>query len=59
MEHEDDVGPETISIARCREILGAEANALSDAEIEVIRRHADLLAHVVIGLFVSERSSSR
>lgn len=59
MEHEDDVGFETISIARCREIMGAEANALSDAEMEVIWRHADMLAHVVISLFVSERSSSR
>lgn len=51
MEHEDDGGVE--SIARCRELLGPEANALSDAEIDEIRRH------VVISLFVADRSSLR
>ncbi len=59
MEHEDDVGAETNSIARCRELLGPEANALSDAEIDEIRRHAETVAHVVISLFVAERSSLR
>jgi hypothetical protein len=57
MEHEDDVGLDTI--ARCRELLGPEANALSDAEIDKIGRHAETVAHVVISLFVAERSSLR
>lgn len=57
MEHEDDGGVETI--ARYRELLGPDANALSDAEIDEIRRHAETVAHVVISLFVADRSSLR
>ena len=34
MEHEDDVGVETI--ARCRALVGPEANALSDAEKDAL-----------------------
>jgi hypothetical protein len=57
MEHEDDVSPDRISIARCREILGSEADELSDADVEQICRHADLMAHVVIEMFLDQHSA--
>jgi len=57
MEHEDDVSPDGISIARCREILGTEADELSDADVEQIGRHADLMAHVVIEMFLDQHSA--
>jgi hypothetical protein len=42
--------PELISVARCRELLGNEADALSDEEVLTVARHAESLAHVVIDL---------
>ena len=35
--------PEAIPIARCRELLGKEAEGLSDDEVDEIRRHAQAL----------------
>ena len=40
--------PETIPIPRCRELLGEEAEGLSDDEVNEIRRHAEALAHLVV-----------
>lgn len=40
--------PEAIPIARCRELLGEEAEGLSDDEVKKIRRHAQELAHLVV-----------
>ena len=56
MEHDHDVHSEPISIARCRELLGHEANRLSDIEIDQIRRHADIMAHVVVEIFLEHRA---
>jgi len=42
--------PEPISVARCRELLGNEADRLSDEEVLIVARHAESLAHVVIDL---------
>jgi hypothetical protein len=42
--------PEPISIVRCRELLGDEADALADDEVLEIARHAEAMAHVVIAL---------
>ncbi len=52
MEHDHDVHSEPISIARCRELLGSEANGLSDVEVDQIRRHADAMAHVVVEILL-------
>jgi hypothetical protein len=41
---------EPISVARCRELLGEDADMLSDDEVLVVARHAESLAHVVIDL---------
>lgn len=46
--------PETISIVKCRELLGDEADALSDDEVLVVARHAEALAHVVIALALQD-----
>jgi hypothetical protein len=54
MEHARsvDVESDCISITRCRELLGAEAEGLSDQEVDLIRRHADAMAHVLVELFL-------
>jgi len=51
VDREDD-RPEPISIARCRELLGDEADTLTDEDIELIRRHAETVAQVVVEMFV-------
>jgi hypothetical protein len=47
VEHEND-RPESISIARCRELLGEEAESMTDQEVALIRRHAETMACIVI-----------
>ena len=42
--------PKPISIARCRELLGDDADTMSDEEVLAVARHAESLAHVVIEL---------
>ena len=36
-----------IPLDLCRQLLADEAHELSDEEVELIRRHADALAHVL------------
>ena len=50
IERTDD-GPEEISIARCRELLGEEAESMTDQEIALIRRHAETTAWIVVEMF--------
>jgi hypothetical protein len=40
--------PEPISIVRCRELLGDEADTLSDDDVREIARHADAMARLLI-----------
>ena len=42
--------PEPLSVARCRELLGDDADMMSDEEVLAVARHAESLAHVVIEL---------
>ena len=46
--------PEPLSVARCRELLGADAETLSDEEVLVVARHAESLAHLVIDLALQD-----
>ena len=46
--------PESISVARCRALLGDEADTLSDEEVLAVARHAESLAHVVIELALQD-----
>ena len=50
VEHTDD-RPEPISIARCRELLGEEADSMSDQEVALIRRHAETMAWIVVEIY--------
>ncbi len=43
------LGP--ISIARCRELLGDEAESMTDQDVEDIRRHAETMACVVVEMY--------
>jgi hypothetical protein len=40
--------PEPISIVRCRQLLGDEAETLSDNEVSEVARHADAMARLLI-----------
>jgi hypothetical protein len=42
--------PEPISIMRCRELLGDEAETLSDDDVREVARHADAMARVLIAV---------
>ena len=50
-----DDRPEPISTARCRELLGDEADTLTDEDIDLIRRHAETMAQIVVQMFVESR----
>jgi hypothetical protein len=55
--HDADIGTDAISIARCRELLGGEAEGLSDEEVDLIRRHAAAMAHVIVEMFLEQRGT--
>ena len=46
--------PEATVVARCRELLGDDANTLTDDEVLAIARHAETLAHVMIDLALQD-----
>ena len=50
--HDADMGSEAIAIARCRELLGDEAEGLSDHEVDLIRQHAAAMAHILVEIFL-------
>ena len=50
VEHADPA-PEPIPIARCRELLGEDAESMSDQDIEDIRRHAETMACIVVEIY--------
>jgi hypothetical protein len=49
---EEEPGP--ISVARCRELLGDEAETMLDEVILAVARHAESLAHIVIDLALQD-----
>ena len=42
--------PEPISVARCRELLGDDADMMSDEQVLAVARHAETLAHILIAV---------
>ncbi len=56
MEREHETSSEPISINRCRELLGPEGDGLSDSDVDRIRRHADLMAHVIVEISLEQRT---
>lgn len=56
MAHSQDFGELTENrdlIAHCREVLGHDAEGLSDEEIDDLRRSAEEMARVLIGVFLA------
>jgi hypothetical protein len=51
----DDIADDS-TIARCRELLGEEADGLSDHDIDRIRQHADAMARVIVEMFLQRRA---
>ncbi len=49
-----DANPEPMTIQRCRQLLGDEADALTDDDVRDIVRHADALAHILIVLAMQD-----
>jgi hypothetical protein len=47
-------GPEPISVARCRELLGDDADMMSDEEVLAVARHAETLAHILIAVALQD-----
>ena len=45
-----------IALAKCRELLGDEAAALSDEDLDRVRRHAAAMAHVLVLAFLEDSS---
>jgi hypothetical protein len=45
-----------IPLDLCRELLAGEAESLSDEEVELIRRHAGAMAHLLIEIAVQGQS---
>lgn len=52
--HDADVGSDGLSIARWRELLGEDADGLSDHEVDQIRCHADAMARVIVETFLEQ-----
>ena len=50
--------PEPISIARCRELLGEDAESMTDQDVEDIRRHAETMAYIVVEMYQERRGVS-
>ncbi len=44
-------------IERCRELLGDDGIDLSDEEVDRVREHADVVARVLIELFLRDRKT--
>ena len=55
--HAEGIASELIPIARCRELLGDEADGLSDHDIDLIRQHADAMAHIIVEMFIERRAT--
>jgi hypothetical protein len=46
--------PEPIPIVRCRELLGDEAEALSDDEVREVARHAEAMARILVAMALQD-----
>lgn len=54
MEFDDraDARFEPIPLERCCQLLGEEAETLTDEDVALIRHHAETMAHVVFEMFL-------
>jgi hypothetical protein len=47
-----------MSIARCRELLGHEAESMTDHDVEELRQHAHAMAWILVEMYEDHRRSS-
>jgi hypothetical protein len=47
-----------MSIARCRELLGHEAESMTDHDVEVLRQHAHAMAWILVEMYEERRRFS-
>ena len=47
----EDVRSEPVSIQRCRELLGEQAESMTDQDIKEIRRHAEKTACLILEMY--------
>ena len=52
-----DARLEPIPLERCRELLGEEAEALTDEEVALIRRHAETMAYMVVEMYLEDHDT--
>ena len=57
VERADD-RPEPISIARCRELLGDDADLMTDEDVALVRQHAETMAVILIEIYRGQGPSS-
>ena len=57
VEHADQ-RPEPISIARCRELLGEDAESMTDHDVKEIRQHAETMARIVVEIYQAQCRAS-
>ena len=59
MEYADaaELDFDSAAIACCRELLGDEADGLSDRDIDQIRQHAETMARVIVEVFLESRAT--
>jgi len=55
LDEKPDDRSHSIPIARCRELLGDEADAWTDQEIAPIRHHAETMACMVVEMYLDHR----
>ena len=55
--HAADVNLDSATIARCRELLGNDADGVSDRDVDQIRQHAETMARVIVEVFLEGRAT--
>lgn len=55
--HGADADLDSATITPCRELLGDEAEGLSDRDVDRIRQHADTIARVIVEVFLESRAT--
>ena len=55
--HGAEVMLDVTVVARCRALLGDEAEGLSDREVDRIRQHAETMARLIVEIFLEQRAT--
>lgn len=55
--HSEEVMLDASLVAHRREVLGGEAEGLSDRDVDRIRQHAEMMARVIVEIFLERRAT--